>query len=198
MRLIKFILPFIFIFFSCSRDSDETVQNTRLELSIFDESNTAVPNAEVYLYASQNDFNNDTNIIQSLTTDSAGKVTFENLQAMTYYWKIYSECKINNDVNNSTNPISANSLNPFSIHLTNNNTGNVEIRNISAFDFDVNYTGPETGSVTVSANSSVFINILDAGEYIFTSIRTDGGVPPSPYSYPVYCGETGYIEIDSQ
>jgi len=85
MKHLKFILPLFLILFACSPDSDDTAENTRLELTVLDENSTALENIEVNLYASQEDYDNDTNLIATSITNANGKVTFENLQPITYF-----------------------------------------------------------------------------------------------------------------
>ena len=53
MKHLKFILPLFLILFSCSPDADDSVENTRLELTVLDESSAVIENVEVKLYASQ-------------------------------------------------------------------------------------------------------------------------------------------------
>ena len=114
MKHLKFILPLFLILFACSPDSDDTAEDTRLELTILDENNQPVENVEINLYTSYEDYLNYTNIVQTLVTDVNGKVTFENLEAITYYWETFNNCYIA-DIDDSVNPITSNTLIPFQL-----------------------------------------------------------------------------------
>ena len=166
MKHLKFILPLFLILFACSPDSDDTAENTRLELTILDENNQPVENVEINLYTSYEDYLHYTNIVQTLVTDANGKVTFENLQGITYYWETLNSC-YDSAFEGTVNPISNNTLNSFSTNIQSHFIGNISITNNSIYDYNLTYSGPESGSIRVNAFSSESLISLPVGIYVF-------------------------------
>lgn len=200
MKHLKLILPLVFILFSCSNDSDNSNQesNATLELNVFDDSDSPLNDITVSIYSNLTDYNNGTNAVEVLNTDFTGKVVFENLAPITYYWKTSSPCYADDGVNFSTvNPIDNNNINSFSTNLLNDGTGIVLMENNSSYDYSISYTGPESGSIIISAHSILSIEDLDVGNYIFTYTQING-----PFSFPlninlsVNCGESTQLLIN--
>ncbi len=193
MKHLKFILPLFVILFACSPDSDDTAEDTRLELTVLDENSTALENVEVKLYATQEDYYNDTNLIATSTTNASGKVTFENLQPITYFWKTISECYLENGLNNTINPIEENSLNQVSTNIYAFFYGNIIISNGSSYDYQVNYSGPENDELIIPAGTSVELNLLTSGLYSF---QMTSSVNSSNHTVNLNCGGQILIQVD--
>jgi hypothetical protein len=166
MKHLKFILPLFLILFACSPDSDNNDENTRLELTILDENNQPVENVEINLYTSYEDYLNYTNIVQTLVTDVNGKVTFESLEGITYYWETFNNCYIAG-IEGSVNPITSNTLNSFTTNIDSNFFGNISISNNSVYDYNLTYTGPVNGTIRVNALTSESLISLPVGIYAF-------------------------------
>lgn len=200
MKHLKFILPLVFILFSCSNDSNDSNQeaNAILELNVFDSNNEQLSNVTVFLYDNLADYNNATNPVRELNTDFNGKVVFENLDTVTYYWSINSSCYATDGINFSTvNPLINNSVNSFSTNLLNIGSGSIQVVNGSAYDFTVSYTGPENGSTIVAANSSLSIENLDIGSYIFTCTKNGPSSIPLVVPARVNCEQSTLLSINS-
>ncbi len=196
MKHLKLILPLFLILFACSPDADDTIEDTRLELTVLDESSAAIENVEVKLYASQEDYDNDTNIIATSATDATGKVTFEKLQSITYFWKTTADCYLENAINNTVNPIVGNTLNLFSTNLISNSFGDIAIVNNSSYDYEVSYSF-DGANYSIITSTPSFANIIEgvpSGIYYFVLTPLDG-----PITTPIYLTEIlecgGYIDI---
>ncbi|MBE9576982.1 prealbumin-like fold domain-containing protein [Flavobacterium proteolyticum] len=198
MKHLKFILPLFLILFACSPDSDDTAEDTRLELTVLDESSTALENIEVKLYTSQEDYDNDTNIIATSTTNANGKVTFENLQPLTYYWKTTADCYLENAIYNTVDPIVGNTLNLFSTNLTSNFRGDLIFKNNTLYNCNVTYTGPISDSQIVVPGLIIYLEGWDTGVYNFEITPTEGpNQGQTTYqTLTLNCGSQALLEIN--
>jgi hypothetical protein len=198
MKYFKFILPLIFILFSCTTDSVQTPENTQLELTIKDENNSPVENSEVKLYASQDDMNNGVNIVQTLTTDVNGKVTFQDLQAIKYFWGISKQCYADAE-NNSIDPIISNTLNTFSTSQPTNNVGYISILNntVNEYSFTINGPSPSTtDAFNIMPNTpTLLLYEWEIGTYSYSYTQV-GSSTITTSSFVLDCGETKYIVIN--
>ena len=83
-RLI--LLSFFFCFTALKQEANAQIFNTKLKITVLDELGNFVPDAEVTLYASLEDYKAETNPVQkTLLTDSKGKITFKKLENSQYY-----------------------------------------------------------------------------------------------------------------
>jgi len=200
MKHFKFILPFIFILFACSPDSEDTsedtTENTRLELTFLNENSVSLENIEVRLFASQEDYENDTSVIETLTTDTNGKVIFNNLQPITYYWRITANCYVDGFTYSTPTPLTNNTLNTFSSTL--NNHGSLEIINNTSYDQYIEYVGPKNGSILVNAFDRATINNLTSGNYNIGITTIDSPINwPSPAGpITIECGSEEQLRIN--
>ncbi len=198
MKHLKFILPLFLFLFSCSTDSNETVENTQLELIVLDENSVALNNVEVKLYATQEDYDNDTNVVATSTTNASGKVTFENLQPITYFWKTTVECYLENTIYSTVNPIENNSINLFSTNLTSNFTGQISITNNTAYSTNVTFTGPNNESVDIASGSTEDFYGMTSGSYFFETTPNEGPLQGGTIQQTIIldCGGDIFLEIN--
>lgn len=87
MKRTLFILTLILTsFFFQTQESEAQIFNTKLRITVLDDLGNIVPEAEVTLYANQDDYNNEVNPIQeTMMTDDKGRVTFRKLELTTFY-----------------------------------------------------------------------------------------------------------------
>ncbi len=198
MKHLKFILPLFLILYACSPDSDDTAEDTRLQLTVLDENEVALENIEVKLYATQADYDNDTNIISTSTTDATGKVTFENLQPITYFWKITADCYLENAVYNTVNPIVDNTLNLFSTNLTSNFRGDLILKNNTSYICSVVYTGPVSDTEMIAPGLTLYLEGWDSGVYNFeiTPIEGPNQGQTTYQTLTLNCGSQALFEIN--
>lgn len=87
MKRTLFILTLILTsFFFQTQESEAQIFNTKLRITVLDDLGNIIPEAEVTLYANQDDYNNEVNPIQeTMMTDDKGRVTFRKLELTTFY-----------------------------------------------------------------------------------------------------------------
>ena len=114
---------------------------TQLQMQVLDYNGYIVPNAAVYLYASESDYFNDKNLLQTATTDPNGYFYFSNLAPTTYYYYVKSGCLDNfNTTYYLSQPLLPNQLNQYSpIYLDVAQT--MSTKNISNDPYDVYIDG---------------------------------------------------------
>lgn len=197
MKHFKFILPIIFILFSCTTDSVQTPENTQLELTIKDVNNTPLENVEVKLYTSEEDMNIGMNFIQTLNTNANGKVLFDNLQPIKYYWRTSSDCYSINLIDNSINPLTSNILNQFTIDLADHFMSDITVQNTSPYEQSVVITGPNNYSFNIPAGGPP-VYLTDCPVGIYTCVNTPIG-SPNPNSitltFELYCSSDGTLSF---
>ena len=82
------LLSFFLGLMAVSQQSQAQIQifNTKFKVTILDELGNLVPDAEVTLYATLDDYKAEKNPVQkTMLTDSKGKVTFKKLDKKQYY-----------------------------------------------------------------------------------------------------------------
>jgi hypothetical protein len=189
MKHFKLILlPLIFILFSCSSDNDDTTQMARLELTILDENNLPIENATVNIYTSSEDSYNGINVSQSLITDSNGKVLFEDLEQIVYYWEIFDNC-YNFTYGNTINPLLGNSLNTFTSN-TYGASGFLNVNNVTDYDYNINLIGPQNRSFIINANSTYSVDNLPNGNYTIERTRINPTSAVLQNDFEITCGAT--------
>lgn len=171
MKNILFAFSFVSLLLSCSNDADDNLSSTpnqiAIELEVLDNGSLPIENVEVKLYSSVSDYNNDSNVIETLLTDQNGKVSFGNLIPQQYFWKITKTCYINNNSNSTPSNYNFSSNNSFQITMNDYNYGNLEVSNLTNVDIRVNYyrSGVFVNYIDVSSNSQGMVNDLEAGTY---------------------------------
>lgn len=84
---------------------------TKLRITVIDGLGNPVEGAQVTLYASEDHYRNNTNPIDSATTDNKGRVTFRNLQPVAYYLDARKGDMNNNGEGVKTAPLEEGKLN---------------------------------------------------------------------------------------
>ena len=82
------LLSFFLGLMAVSQQSQTQIQifNTKFKVTVLDELGNLVPDAEVTLYATLDDYKAEKNPVQkTMLTDSKGKVTFKKLDKKQYY-----------------------------------------------------------------------------------------------------------------
>ena len=82
------LLSFFLGLMAVSQQSQAQIQifNTKFKVTVLDELGNLVPDAEVTLYATLDDYKAEKNPVQkTMLTDSKGKVTFKKLDKKQYY-----------------------------------------------------------------------------------------------------------------
>ncbi|WP_372753401.1 carboxypeptidase-like regulatory domain-containing protein [Labilibaculum sp.] len=95
MKHYLLLLAFTLLLGSCT-DTDYISNAPELEINVSDTDGILIEYASVSLFDNRDDWDEKTNKIDSLTTDSLGHVAFENLEEIQYY--VYVE---KDDLNNT-------------------------------------------------------------------------------------------------
>ncbi len=84
----KYILSTLVLFFliSFQHQSQAQIFKTKLRVTVVDKLGNVVADAKVTLYKTKVDYDKETNPVQAYQmTDGKGRVTFKNLEAISYY-----------------------------------------------------------------------------------------------------------------
>jgi len=194
--LIFSIITGLLFLNSCKKDDDDvqptpTTIPTSLELSLKDNLGNNVSGASVKLYSSESDLENGTNQIGSTqTSDASGKVKFNELSNIKYYWLAEKDCQNNvNGAVTTTSVLTANTVNSLNVILTttgtlrfvctSTNPYRIFINGTAAFDMD----GGTTRNLFYAPTGSYTIRVLQLSGFVITP--TD-----QTYSGNVTCGQT--------
>lgn len=83
----------VFIYFSCTKENKKP--STQLQLKVTDKNSDLVAGAEIYLYNTETDWIDGTNVVYSTYTDSKGEAVLINLDAKRYYIHVKYNCLTN-------------------------------------------------------------------------------------------------------
>ncbi len=196
ISLIVILFSSVLMMSSCKKEKAVTPQPTTLELNLKDEFGNPVSGASVKLYSSITDWNNETNQIGStLTSDANGKVTFNNLSNISYYYLAEKDCENNvNGSNTTSTPLTANVNNVATVILT--STGDIEITNSSTDNYRIYVNGAETLDITPGSTETLYYNPV--GAYTVRTLQLDGFIlTPTDLTYngDVVCGSTFTVNI---
>lgn len=195
--LIFSIITGLLFLNSCSKDDDDDVQPTpttvptSLELTLKDNLGNSVSGASVKLYSSESDWENETNQIGSTqTSDASGKVKFNDLSNIKYYWLAKKDCQNNvNGAVTTTSELTANTVNSLNVILSSTGTLRFVSTSTNPYRIFINGTaafemaGGTTENLFYVPTGSYSIRVLQLSGYVFTP--TD-----QTYTANVGCGQT--------
>ncbi len=92
-RIFSAILIWVLLL-SCKKTVYQDM-NPQLKVVVKNSDQNPVKDASVYLYASVDDFQNNTNVVNSGTSDETGSVLFTDLQEVIYYFMAEYDGKCN-------------------------------------------------------------------------------------------------------
>ena len=124
----------------CSKEdlNTQTQTQTTLLIQVTDESGIPVQDAQVKLFGSENDMNNNTNaLLTTQTTNTQGEVRFSPLSPfITYYWYASKGCSSNVFSSKyNMNYLASNTINAFATTLK--PTGTLTFKNTSSNPYNV-------------------------------------------------------------
>lgn len=93
---------------------------TKLRITIIDNLGNLIEGAEVSIYATKEDYQGSVNAVQTLITDKKGRVTFKEVEPVTYFVEAKkkvkdNEYKTNNGEGVQTNVLSEGKINKVNI-----------------------------------------------------------------------------------
>ncbi len=178
LALIAILFVGSLSFSSCEKDDGPA--STSLELEIKDKLGNSMPGTSVKLYATEIDFQNKTNQIGATqVSDSEGKVTFNDLAGIQYYWFAEKGCENNyNGGVTTATPLTLNGKNTVSTVLeptatlmfenTSNDMYRVYINGTAVFDMEGGTTRyryyAETGSYSIRVEQKTGIVLTPIDE----------------------------------
>lgn len=196
-RLLLFVFVAV-VGFGCSKDDGDNVkpkiQPTSLEITVKNNLGSIVSGASAKLYASKTDWQNGTNQIGvTQISDASGKVKFEDLSDIIYYWHIEKDCQNNiNGAVTTTSKLTSNVNNTLDIILSttgtlkfenkSNNPYSVFINGIAAFDMN----GKSTHTLSYQPTGGYSIKVVQKSGYVLYPTE-------EIYSFTLSCGQTSII-----
>lgn len=178
-----FAITVIFIMFTGCKKDDQ-ILSTALKIRIIDEQGNSIPGVTINLYKSLDDMENQKNQFGlTRTSDASGEVTFNDLEAVKYYWLAEKGCQ--NNINGIT---TTDTLEPNKIKIVTSTlleTGTLELINQSTSKYQVFINGFLL--LTAEAQYSYNYVFVPAGSYSIRVLQVGGSVDKT-YSDTITCG----------
>lgn len=111
--LLTFVL--LSLFFMSFMGTEDQLLSTSLRITIINELGNIEEDTKVTLYKTQEDFEEETNAIDSAMTDKKGRVTFKNLEPIIYFVSAVKEKKNNYGAGTQTSPLTEGKINKVNI-----------------------------------------------------------------------------------
>ena len=182
---------FTTFFSSCTKEEEVKPDPTRLQITVRDELGNAVSGTTVKLYASQADWENETNQVGSTqVSDASGNVTFSDLSNIKYYWFAEKDCK--NNYHGSAmvvNPLTSNTTTTVNTVLS--STGTILLQNTSTNPYTIFIDGEEI--LDLNGKTSQYIYYVASGSHSIRVLQKSGyAVYPTDETYTgtITCGAT--------
>jgi hypothetical protein len=174
----------ILIFTSCTKE--DKVTPTALEIRLIDELGNSVTGANVKLYKSSADMQNNTNQFSTTQiSDASGKVIFSNLTAVTYYWFAEKGCQNNVNGISTTAALELNKTKVVTSTLS--GTGTLELSNQSTNSYEVYINGYYLLMVSGGLQYRYFF--VPEGSY-YIEVQQENGTGYKDYTGSITCGNT--------
>ena len=118
------LLLIIALFFGCSKEDSTslTLPPTTLKIVVNDDAGNPVSQAQVKIFGSQSDYNNNLQLFTTQLTNNQGEASFSPVNTYnTYYWRVTKDCKTSVfDTNNNHNNLFllSNAVNTYSTTIS--------------------------------------------------------------------------------
>lgn len=172
---------------SCKKDQTPT----SLELTLKDNLGNSVSGASVKLYASQTDWNNGSNQVGTTQfSDATGKVKFNDLSNIKYYWFAEKDCQNNvNGAVTTTSALTVNLNNTLNVVLS--STGILKFVSTSSNPYRIFING--TAAFDMNGGTTQYDNYMPIGSYTLRVLQLSGyAISPTDKTYTgtLICGST--------
>lgn len=195
--ILTFAIVGLTTIYSCKKDKNDPKPNsnnsnsTSLELSLKDELGNIVSGASVKLYSSETDWKNSTNQVGTTQfSDASGKVKFNNLSNIKYYWFAEKDCKNNvNGAITTTSPLTSNVNNTVNAILS--STGTLKFVSTSSNPYRVFING--TAVFDMNGGTTQYKYYMPTGSYSLRVLQLSGYVlypTDKTYNGTLTCGQT--------
>lgn len=174
---------------SCKKD--QLLTPTSLVLSLKDNLGNAVSGVSIKLYSSKTDWDSGSNQIGTTQiSDSSGKVKFNGLSNLKYYWLAEKDCQ--NNVNGLVTTAVALKANvDYTINVILSGTGILKFVSTSGNPYRIFVNG--TDSFDMNSGTTQYKYYMPAGTYALRALQLSGyAISPydSTYSGTLTCGST--------
>ncbi len=198
MFLVSTLLSVI-LFANCGKyleDENPKDENTSLEFTVVNDLGNTINGASVKLYGSSDDWLKQTNQIGSTKySDENGKVKFDDLQSMKYYWFAENSCYNNyNGAVTTKEPISKGKNNLVNVVLT--PTGKLLLTSNSSNPYKIFINDEE--KFTMNGGTTKTLNYLPTGSYSIRVLQVSGYVlypTEKTYTGILTCGLTLTVDF---
>jgi len=112
------LLTMVFSIFLSSCSDDDMIQTTDLVITVTDDNSTATANVSITLYPTEDDWVNETNVIEVQTTNMEGVATFIKLESKTYFIDATKSDFTNWGGIEKSSTLTANKINQLTISLS--------------------------------------------------------------------------------
>lgn len=190
-KSILILLIFIGLAVINSCKKVETPTPTSLELTLKDNLGNSVSGASVKLYSSQTDWNNGTNQVGTTQfSDASGKVKFNDLSNIKYYWFAEKDCQ--NNVNGAATTISALTANiNNTVNVILSSTGTLKFVSTSSNPYRIFING--TAAFDMNGGTTQYDYYMPTGAYSLRVLQLSGyAISPTDLTYngTLTCGST--------
>jgi hypothetical protein len=179
---LAFITVFVLLLIGCKKDDQSLT--TALKIRVITEEGASVSGATVKLFKTVSDLENQTNQYGTTqTTDAGGEVTFNDLEAIKYYWFAETGCKNNINGIATTDAMQTGEVRIVTSTLM--ETGTLELTNQSVYQYNVYING----SLLFTADAKYTYSYLyvPTGSYSI-SVTILGGSTSKTYPTTITCG----------
>ena len=172
---------------------------TQLKMQVIDGQGYTVPGASVYLYATNNDFYKDINVVAKGTTDANGYIYFTNLSTQVdYYFYVQDGCQDNfNNVNHLSYTLEPNTVNAIEPVVV-SSVGNIVVQSSSSYPYKILIDGQVYLDNLPAMKSATFYE-MPAGTHTVEVIQFSGyiGLPNDEIfnNVTVKCGASTIVSF---
>ncbi len=194
-KLIVLLLAIpLLILSSCSKEDEIVIEpTTSLEITFKDKLGNNVQNVVVRLFSSQNDWSNETNQVGATkATNAEGKVTFDNLSNIKYYWLAEKGC-INNIFGSVTTASPLVKTKKTTVSTILEVTGTIQLKSTSSNPYRIYINGDVLTDMN-GGESSIYIFV--EGSYSVRVLQLSGFVlfpTDKTYNVTISCGQTAIV-----
>ncbi|HPY82149.1 MAG: hypothetical protein M0R02_01275 [Bacteroidales bacterium] len=184
----------LLVFNSCKKENDSVsplTNSTSLELTIKNNIGNSISGASVKLYASGIDRSNKTNQVGTTQfSDASGKVVFNELSNIKYYFLVEKDCQ--NNINGgvtTTSALIANKTTVLDIILS--ETGTLKFVNTSSNPYRVYING--SVAFDMNGGTTKYENYMSTGFYSIRVLQLSGYLftaTDKTYTGTLGCGQT--------
>lgn len=179
---------------SCSQDDLGVEPKTYLDIYVKDNLGNPVQDAVVKLYSSEDDWKKGTNQVGAVQySDAQGKVVFDGVSNIKYYWLATKGC-YNNVYGSITTVSPIPKGQRSSVNTIINPSGTIKLTSTSSNPYRIYLNG--NAIMDMSGGSTEYWNYLPTGSYSVRVLQLSGYIlypTDKTYTVTVSCGNTSVV-----